>query len=51
LKSSKIPYCRRIRDKIWGKAIDDTTAYQALINNIKNRNNNTGRAIGNRYPD
>ncbi|AZB35566.1 CsgG/HfaB family protein [Chryseobacterium bernardetii] len=41
-----------IQDKIWGKAIDDTTAYQPLMKEYsKEQENNTGRAIGNRYPD
>ncbi|MDN3694544.1 CsgG/HfaB family protein [Chryseobacterium tructae] len=41
-----------IQDKIWGKAIDDTTSYQALINEYhKEQENNNGRAIGNRYPE
>ncbi|OCA72698.1 curli production assembly protein CsgG [Chryseobacterium contaminans] len=41
-----------IQDKIWGKAIDDTTAYQPLIKEYnKEQENNTGRVIGNRYPD
>lgn len=41
-----------IQDKIWGKAIDNTTSYQALINEYnKEQEQNTGRAIGNRYPE
>ncbi|RXM50211.1 MULTISPECIES: CsgG/HfaB family protein [unclassified Chryseobacterium] len=41
-----------IQDKIWGKSIDDTAGYQALIKEYNNeQENNTGRAIGNRYPD
>lgn len=41
-----------IQDKIWGKAIDDTASYQALINEYNNeQKDNTGRVIGNRYPD
>lgn len=41
-----------IQDKIWGKSIDDTTGYQALIKEYnKEQENNTDRVIGNRYPD
>lgn len=41
-----------IQDKIWGKAIDDTVSYQALINEYNNeQKDNSGRVIGNRYPD
>lgn len=41
-----------IQDKIWGKAIEDTTAYQALIKEYnKEQEHNTERVIGNRYPD
>ncbi|MGE8552759.1 MAG: CsgG/HfaB family protein [Chryseobacterium jejuense] len=41
-----------IQDKIWGKAIDDTAGYQGLIKEYnKEQEDNTGRAIGNRYPD
>lgn len=40
-----------IQDKIWGKAIDSTTSYQALINEYKReKEDNNGRVIGNRYP-
>lgn len=41
-----------IQDKIWGKAIDETASYQALINEYNNeQKDNSGRVIGNRYPD
>ncbi|WP_160139305.1 CsgG/HfaB family protein [Chryseobacterium sp. c4a] len=41
-----------IQDKIWGKAIDSTANYQALINEYrKEQENNNGRVIGNRYPE
>lgn len=41
-----------IQDKIWGKAIDNTTSYQALINEYnKEQEHNNGRAVGNRYPE
>lgn len=42
-----------IQDKIWGKAIDDSTAgYQSLINEYnKEQDHNDGRVIGNRYPE
>lgn len=40
-----------IQDKIWGKAIDNTASYQALINEYnKEQESNEGRVIGNRYP-
>ncbi|WP_250252927.1 CsgG/HfaB family protein [Chryseobacterium sp. Marseille-Q3244] len=41
-----------IQDKIWGKAIDSTTSYQALLNEYnKEQENNNGRVVGNRYPE
>ncbi|WP_045493837.1 CsgG/HfaB family protein [Chryseobacterium sp. StRB126] len=41
-----------IQDKIWGKAIDSTASYQGLIKEYnKEQENNTGRVVGNRYPD
>ncbi|MDM1556887.1 MULTISPECIES: CsgG/HfaB family protein [Chryseobacterium] len=41
-----------IQDKIWGKAIDSTTNYQALINEYnKEQEHNDGRVVGNRHPD
>ncbi|WP_106917166.1 CsgG/HfaB family protein [Chryseobacterium aurantiacum] len=40
-----------IQDKIWGKAIENTS-YQALINEYKReQEHNAGRVIGNRFPD
>ncbi|SHK46379.1 CsgG/HfaB family protein [Chryseobacterium polytrichastri] len=41
-----------IRDKIWGKAVDSTVDYQALIDNYnREQEQNQSRAIGNRFPD
>lgn len=41
-----------VRDQIWGKAIDGTTGYHALINEYnREQEQNNGRVIGNRFPD
>jgi len=41
-----------INDKIWGKAIDGSVNYQALIDDYnKEQAQNKNRVIGNRYPD
>ncbi|NIF07501.1 curli production assembly protein CsgG [Chryseobacterium sp. Tr-659] len=41
-----------IRDKIWGKAVDDTNGYQALINEYnREQEQNNGRVIGGRFPE
>lgn len=40
-----------VRDKIWGKAVDDTVNYQALIDSYnKEQDQNQNRAIGGKYP-
>lgn len=41
-----------IRDKIWGKSVDSTVDYQALIDNYnREQEQNQNRAIGNRFPE
>ncbi|AZA53634.1 CsgG/HfaB family protein [Chryseobacterium sp. G0201] len=51
-KSVKSLIVEGIRDKIWGKAVDNTVDYQALIDNYnREQDQNQNRAIGNRYPD
>lgn len=51
-KSVKSLIVEGIRDKIWGKAVDNTVDYQALIDNYnREQEQNQNRAIGNRYPD
>ncbi|ANF49692.1 curli production assembly protein CsgG [Chryseobacterium glaciei] len=51
-KSVKSLIVEGIRDKIWGKSVDNTVDYQALIDNYnREQEQNQNRAIGNRYPD
>lgn len=41
-----------VRDKIWGKSIDDTANYQALLDEYsREQNQNKTRVIGNKFPD
>lgn len=41
-----------IRDKIWGKSVDDMANYQALLDEYsREQNQNKNRTIGNRFPD
>ncbi|UOU98501.1 hypothetical protein MUU74_00700 [Chryseobacterium daecheongense] len=41
-----------VRDKIWGKAVDNTANYQALIDEYsREQTQNKNRAIGNKFPD
>ncbi|MFN1217380.1 CsgG/HfaB family protein [Chryseobacterium kwangjuense] len=41
-----------IRDKIWGKASEDVTGYQAMINQYnKEQEENAGRTVGNKFPE
>lgn len=40
-----------IKDKIWGKSVDDATNYQAVIDEYdREQKDNTNRAIGNKFP-
>ncbi|MET3536023.1 CsgG/HfaB family protein [Chryseobacterium limigenitum] len=51
-KSVKSLIVEGIRDKIWGKAVDNTVDYQALIDNYnREQDQNQNRAIGNKFPD
>ncbi|MFP3593611.1 CsgG/HfaB family protein [Chryseobacterium sp. SIMBA_038] len=51
-KSVKSLIVEGIRDKIWGKAVDNTVDYQALIDNYnREQEQNQNRAIGNKFPD
>lgn len=41
-----------VRDKIWGKAVENTANYQALIDEYsREQTQNKNRAIGNKFPD
>ncbi|KXH79644.1 CsgG/HfaB family protein [Chryseobacterium kwangjuense] len=41
-----------IRDKIWGKASENLTDYQAMINEYnKEQEENAGRTVGNKFPE
>ncbi|SMC82082.1 CsgG/HfaB family protein [Chryseobacterium sp. YR221] len=41
-----------VRDKIWGKAAENTSAYQSLINEYnREQDQNKGRVVGNRFPE
>jgi curli production assembly/transport component CsgG len=41
-----------IRDKIWGKAVDDTSNYQSLVDTYDlEEKQNENRVVGNRFPD
>ncbi|WP_228403409.1 CsgG/HfaB family protein [Chryseobacterium sp. RU37D] len=41
-----------IKDKIWGKSIDNPANYQAVIDEYdREQKENAGRAVGNKFPD
>ncbi|WP_454046640.1 CsgG/HfaB family protein [Chryseobacterium sp. Marseille-Q8038] len=50
-KAVKALIVEGIRDKIWGKAIDDNGGYQSLVNEYnREQEQNNDRVVGGRYP-